>query len=218
MHGFYQTTKTTMALASILETLNKWDTWLFLKINSDWTSPFWDNSFPFLRDKMVSTPLYIFLLLFVFINFGWKSWKWLLLVIATVILSDQFSSTFVKYAFDRVRPCNEPALADQIRILVNYVPQSPSFTSSHAVNHFALATYFYQTLKTYLGKWAYLFFIWAGMVAYGQVYVGVHYPGDILGGALVGALIGWVTSWIFNKKIGMPALIDKGKLTVGNAK
>ncbi|WP_447643040.1 MULTISPECIES: phosphatase PAP2 family protein [Chitinophagaceae] len=205
-----------MVLASVLDTLNKWDTWLFLKINTQWTSPFWDSAFPFLRDKMVSTPLYIFLLLFVFINFGWKSWKWLLLVIVTVILSDQFSSTFVKYFFDRVRPCNEPTLRDQIRILVNYVPQSPSFTSSHAVNHFALATYFYRTLKPYFDKWAYLLFLWAGMVAYGQVYVGVHYPGDILGGAVVGALIGWFTSMVFLKKIKMPELIDYGRLTIDN--
>lgn len=120
----------------------------------------------------------------------------------------------MKYFFNRVRPCNEPSLADRIHILVNYVPQSPSFTSSHAVNHFALATFFFQTLKPYFGNWAYLLFLWAGTVAYGQVYVGVHYPGDILGGALVGGLIGWFTSLIFNKKIGMPAFIDKSKLSV----
>ncbi len=201
-----------MALASILETLNKWDTWLFLKINGQWTSDFWDHAFPFLRDKMVSFPLYLFLLLFVFINFGWKSWKWLLLVIVTVILSDQFSSTFVKYFFNRVRPCNDVSLQDQIRILVNYIPQSPSFTSSHAVNHFALGTYFYFTLKPYFGKWAYLFFLWAGIVGYGQIYVGVHYPGDVLGGAVVGLLIGLLTSTIFNKKIGMPVRLEKGHL------
>jgi len=118
--------------------------------------------------------------------------------------------------FDRVRPCNEPSLHEQIRILVNYVPQSPSFTSSHAVNHFSLATYFYRTLKPYIGKWSYLFFLWAAMVAYGQVYVGVHYPGDILGGAVVGLLIGWFTSQIFNKKIGMPKLMDNGPLAVDN--
>ncbi|MFT4203626.1 MAG: phosphatase PAP2 family protein [Chitinophagaceae bacterium] len=193
-----------MVIASVLDTLNQWDTWLFLKINTQWTSPFWDNVFPFLRDKMVSIPLYVFLLLFVFLNFGWKSWKWVLLVIVTVILSDQFSSSFIKYIFGRVRPCNEPNLREQIRILVNYVPQSPSFTSSHAVNHFAVATYFYKTLKPYIGKWAFLFFLWAAMVGYGQIYVGVHYPGDVLGGAVAGMLIGLLTSFVFNKKIGMP--------------
>lgn len=205
-----------MVLASVLDTLNKWDTALFLKINSQWTSPFWDNAFPFLRDKMVSFPLYLFLLFFVFYNFGWKSWKWLLLVVVTVILSDQFSSTIVKYLFNRVRPCNDPSLADHIRILVNYIPKSPSFTSSHAVNHFAMGTFFYKTLKPYFGNWAYLFFLWAAMVGYGQIYVGVHYPGDVLGGALVGLLIGLFTALIFNKKIGMPKLIDNGQLTVDN--
>ncbi len=190
----------------ILEFLNQWDTWLFLKINHDWTGAFGDAVLPLARSKNIWMPLYFFLLLLVIYNFGWKSWTWLLFAVLTVVVSDQVSSSLVKYLFNRTRPCNLPALQAYIRVLVFYRPQSPSFTSSHATNHFAMAAYFYLTLKPYIHKWAYLFIFWAALICYAQVYVGVHYPGDVLGGALVGWFLGWITSNIFNKKIGMPAL------------
>lgn len=189
--------------SDLLSTLNAWDTWLFLKINTQWISGVGDVVFPIIRNSKTTIPLYVFLLFFVFRNFSWKSVLiWLLAVIFTIGLSDQFSSTFLKNFFDRVRPCNEPSLAGQMRFLLSYRPRSGSFTSSHAVNNFALATFFFTTLKTYFSKWSYLFFVWAALICYAQVYVGVHYPGDVLGGALVGWLIGWSTASVFNEKQG----------------
>lgn len=82
---------------------------------------------------------------------------------------------------------------------------SSSFTSSHAVNHFALAMFIFTTFKR-LSKWWALIFVWAFMIGYSQVYVGVHFAGDILCGALVGLLIGYLPAKLFNKKIGLPHL------------
>ena len=92
-------------------------------------------------------------------------------------------------------------MADNIRILVNYCPMSSSFTSSHACNHFAMACFVFFTLRQ-TGKWWIAIFIWAFLVSYAQVYVGVHYPVDVLGGALLGSLIGFGTSRIFRWQSG----------------
>ncbi|AYD47011.1 phosphatase PAP2 family protein [Arachidicoccus soli] len=191
----------------MLETLNKWDTWLFLKINTQWHNSFFDAVIPWWRDQNTWLPLYLFLLLFVFINFGWKAWSWLLFVIITVTLSDQLSSHFMKYYFHRPRPCQNETLKYQVRLLLNYCPGNPSFTSSHAANHFSVGMFFFYTLKPYFKKWSWLFVFWAATISYGQVYVGIHYPGDILGGTVIGIGIGTLTYFLFNKYFGMPPLL-----------
>ena len=94
-------------------------------------------------------------------------------------------------------------MADGLRVLVNYRPQSFSFTSSHAFTHFAMATFFYLTLKKYLGNWMLLAFAWAAIIAYAQVYVGVHFPADVVGGAVFGILVGYLLGKLFNKQFGL---------------
>ena len=96
------------------------------------------------------------------------------------------------------------------RLLLNHCPGSGSFTSSHAANHFGLAFFIYLTLKPYLKKWGYLFFLWAATVSYAQVYIGVHYPIDVISGALLGSAIGYFTSLQFNKRFIL-SLIDHQK-------
>ena len=119
----------------------------------------------------------------------------------TAIISDLTSSSLIKHLVFRLRPCHNPAIADNIRVLASYCPVSSSFTSSHACNHFALATFIYITLhKT--SRWWVAIFAWAFSIAYSQVYVGVHYPMDIFCGALIGSLIGDGTSRIFHHQFG----------------
>jgi undecaprenyl-diphosphatase len=89
---------------------------------------------------------------------------------------------------------------DSVRFLLSYKPQSSSFTSSHATNHFALAAFFYFTLKKYFNKWGLLFFCWAFMICYAQVYVGVHYPFDVICGGIIGFSIGYGFARFFNLK------------------
>ena len=184
----------------MLTILKNWDRWLFTKINQDWTTPFLDNLFPFWREAMTWIPLYLFLLLFVLINFGKKAWPWILFLILTVTITDQVSSHVLKPLVNRPRPCHDVLLADHIRLLLGYCSDSRSFTSSHAANHFGVGIFIFCTLKTYLKNWSYLFLLWAATVSYGQIYIGVHYPLDVLGGALLGSTIGYLMALFINKR------------------
>jgi undecaprenyl-diphosphatase len=112
-------------------------------------------------------------------------------MILLVIASDQFSSTFLKDFFHRIRPCN--ALPD-VNILVGCTG-SYSFPSSHAVNNFAAALYFGKIFPKF--KW--LLISIAALMALGRSYVGVHYPSDVVGGAIIGGILGYLFSLIVLK-------------------
>ena len=187
----------------MLTALKNWDRWLFTKINQDWTTPFLDTLFPFWREAMTWIPLYLFLLLFVLINFGKKAWPWIIGLVLTVAITDQISSHILKPLVNRPRPCHDVLLADHIRLLLNYCSDSRSFTSSHAANHFGIGIFIFYTLKPYFKNWTYLYLLWAATVSYGQIYIGVHYPLDVLGGALLGSGIGYLTAFYFNKKFAL---------------
>ncbi|HEX6333497.1 MAG TPA: phosphatase PAP2 family protein, partial [Flavisolibacter sp.] len=132
-----------------------------------------------------------------------KSGWFILLAVCTPALTDLLSSHIVKENIFRLRPCRDPNMLGQIRVLASYCPQSSSFTSSHAANHFGLATFLSMALRTVTGKWIYLTFLWALLIVYAQLYVGVHYPTDILGGAFIGVVAGLLTSWVFVHKAGV---------------
>ena len=186
------------------EAINKVDQKLFLIINHAFISPYTDKACLAFREPNTWIPLYIFMVTFAIWKFKSKSWIWILLFILTVTLSDQISSNFLKNYFNRIRPCGDPAFSQYVRLVLGRCPTSGSFTSSHAANHFSIAFFVIRTLKPYLLKWRYMFIIWACIVSYSQMYVGVHYPLDILGGTLLGLVIGYATSQFYLKKIGYP--------------
>jgi len=185
-----------------LHTILQGDYWLFSRINQVWTTPFLDFLFLFMREQELWYPFYLFLLVFATLNFRKKGWLWSAYFIMTVIISDLISSSLIKdHLVFRLRPCNNPAWADSIRFLANYCPSSSSFTSSHACNHFAMAMFIYRTLK-HTSPWWRLVFVWAFLISYAQVYVGVHYPLDVTCGAGLGLFIGWFTSRVFRYQGG----------------
>ncbi|HEY2728239.1 MAG TPA: phosphatase PAP2 family protein [Parafilimonas sp.] len=186
--------------------INNWDVELFHKINTEWTNSFLDHNFPWWRDATTWYPVYLFLFVFILMNFGWRAWTWILFIILNVTITDQLSSSVIKYWIPRLRPCADANMADKVRMLLNHCSGGLSFPSSHATNHFGAAVFIFCTLKKYCGRWIYLFFFWAASVCYGQVYVGVHYPTDVLGGAIIGSIIGYCVALIYNKKIGLPQL------------
>ena len=96
-------------------------------------------------------------------------------------------------------------MIDKVRMLLNHCSGGLSFPSSHATNHFGAAVFIFCTLKKYCGNWNIFFFLGC-IVSYGQVYVGVHYPTDVLGGAIIGSIIGYYVALIYNKKIGLPEI------------
>ncbi|MFM2146714.1 MAG: hypothetical protein RL732_1550 [Bacteroidota bacterium] len=181
------------------------DEWLLLHINGNWSNAVLDTLLPFFRETLFWYPLYGFLLLFMVSNFSSKGWWWVLAVVLTAATADLLSSQVIKELFFRLRPCQDPEVNAHIRFLIIYCPKSSSFTSSHATSHFAQAMFFYQTLKT-LTRYAGFFFLWAACIAYTQVYVGVHYPSDVLIGGLIGCGIGNLMAKIYHKQAGLLSL------------
>jgi undecaprenyl-diphosphatase len=187
----------------VLKTLTTIDHRFFIKINGEWHNPFLDTFLPLLRQSYLWIPLYFFLLVFAPLNFGKRGWLWSLFFIITASITDLISSRVIKGTVLRLRPCQNPELAETLRLIVNYCPGNSSFTSSHAANHFAVAMFIYTTFKKDVSKWWGLLFAWGFAISYTQVYVGIHYPLDVAGGAAVGCIIGYITAKIFIKKIGL---------------
>jgi undecaprenyl-diphosphatase len=172
---------------------------LFSNINGKWTNPFFDGLMPWLRHSNNWIPLYVVLLSFLIYKWGKNSWKWLVLVGVNVTLTDQISSHLFKPYFHRLRPCADPELMQQTRLLLDHCSGGFSFTSSHAANHFGIAVFLVVTLQPLLKNYRYLFLIWAAIIAYAQVYVGVHFPLDIFVGAIIGIIVGYFNGKLFHK-------------------
>ena len=184
---------------SLWQRLDEWDKALFIQLNSKCTNPVFDTLLPYFRDSVFWAPLYLFVLVFIALNFGIKGLWWSLAFICTVALTDVIGARVLKEGFERLRPCQDPEFSVHVRLLLKHCSGSYSFVSNHAANHFGIATFSYLTFRGLFRKWMYLAFVWAIFIAYAQVYVGVHYPLDVLGGAVLGILMGSITAWIFSK-------------------
>ncbi len=177
--------------------IDQWDKSFFLFLNTQLHIRFLDWLMPWWRTPSTWIPLYIFLFVFSIIKFKTRTIPWFIFIAITLTISDQLSSTVIKWWIHRPRPCQDPIIMAKERLLLSYCPGNPSFTSSHAANHYAAATFFVYTLKSYIKKWRYLFWFWAFTISYAQVYVGVHYPIDVVAGGILGFLIGWTISSIY---------------------
>lgn len=170
-----------------MEEIIREDQQAFLYLNGLGSQPY-DYFWLWLSKTWVWIPLYIIFLYLLYKNFGWKNLLYLLIFIALgVTVSDQLAGIF-KNGIMRFRPCNDPAIKGLMRIVKCGGPYG--FYSAHASNTFFIATFMsfmmgnrYRYLAVYL-------FIWAAFVSYSRIYIGVHYPMDILMGASVGFLIG----------------------------
>jgi len=174
-----------------------YDEWLFHILNGQCHNSFFDLVIPYWRSKYIWIPLYVFIASFLLINWKKRGLVILLFAIATVGVADFTSSKIVKPLVQRVRPCNDVTLTFEVRELVK-CGGGYSFTSSHATNHFAIAVFLIIVLNVFRRKWIrWALLAWAASIAYGQVYVGVHYPLDVITGAILGSLIGIIFANIF---------------------
>lgn len=167
-----------------MEQLLEWDRDLLLFFNgfhSSWADPVMLS----LTRTEVWIPLYAFFIYLIFRNYGKKGWIVLLGVVVTIVLADQITSSIMKPFFQRLRPSHEPGLEGVIHLVNGYRGGTYGFASSHAANTFGIATFLFLLFRSRY-RWITLVFIWAALMTYTRLYLGVHYPGDILAGGLVG--------------------------------
>lgn len=183
---------------SALEKILLWDKELFIAIHDGWSTSFLDTIMPYFRNPVFWIPVYLFLLYFCVKKYGLQGLLWILAMLVVFGITDFTSASIFKPYFGRLRPCNEPSLQEFIHNLVS-CGSGKSFPSSHSSNHFGISLFIIFTLgRTF--KWMnWPAMIWAVIVVIAQVYVGVHYPLDIVGGLLVGAFGAGLVSVILNK-------------------
>jgi undecaprenyl-diphosphatase len=171
----------------MLEQLNKWDRELFVYLNSLGIEEY-DGFWVFATNIKHWIPLYILFFTLFFIAFHWKK-----ALLNTAFLLSSFLTTlaftnFVKGITVRLRPNNNPELLDIIRIL--QTPSNYSFFSGHASCSFVVTTFVVLSLREKY-RWIYFAYIWPIILVMSRVYVGVHYPLDLMVGAIVGLLFGF---------------------------
>lgn len=183
----------------MIEQLVSWDRDIFFLINRNLSNSFFDLIMPWIREPFVWIPVYLFLIYLCFRWFGKKAWIWVLGAILCVSVSDRIASGAFKPAFKRPRPCHHTHLEQEVILRKRSgCGGAYGFASSHAANHFALSLFLWMLWKRRLKKYqALLLFFWASLISFAQVYVGVHFPADIV----AGAMIGMVTAFLIYKLI-----------------
>jgi undecaprenyl-diphosphatase len=185
----------------MLEKISQWDEQLFIFLNS-FHSDFLDPIMFQLTQTLPWIPLYIFLSYLIWKTYGRDSWWVFIAVGLSILLADKTTSALMKPFFERLRPCHDPTLEGLIH---NYGKCGGmyGFASSHAANSFAIATIMSLALSLRYFAISWLF-AWAIFFSYTRIYLGVHYPGDVIVGGLVGiisALISFYSLKTLNQKI-----------------
>ena len=179
----------------MLEQLIQFDQSLFFTINHGLSNSFFDWLMPALRNRFFWTPLYLFIIIFSIRTYGKQGWIMILFLGLTFGCTDFISSSLIKPTVQRLRPCNDPEIKSDVKNLID-CGSGYSFPSSHASNHFGLAVFL---IVMFFSKWKLILPIglfWAASISFAQVYVGVHYPVDILAGAMLGGMIGFIMGTI----------------------
>tara|TARA_R110002072_G_scaffold19684_3_gene72621 strand:- start:363 stop:923 length:561 start_codon:yes stop_codon:yes gene_type:complete len=182
-----------------MEQLLKWDSELFIFLNSLGQES-WDPIWLLISGTKTWIPFYLFLLFLVFKKFDLKIFgiAFLILILNTVF-TDTGSVWLFKEQFQRLRPCHVPDLLENMRLVKESCGGKYGFVSSHASNTFGLAVLMGGILKEHYSKSVGLLLFWSSLVALSRVYLGVHYPLDIICGAIYGAFCGYLSLRIFRK-------------------
>ncbi|NNF02503.1 MAG: phosphatase PAP2 family protein [Bacteroidia bacterium] len=173
-----------------MEKLVQFDRELFLTLNG-WNNEAMDFLMYWVSDKFTWVPYYLLIAILIYKMFGRKTWLILPFAGLLIVFSDQ-SSVFFKNFFERLRPCHDESISDLVHTVKGHCGGKFSFVSSHATNTFALATFIGGVFKPQWKYFIYVMLFWAVLSSYSRIYLGVHYPADVFGGAVLGALIGTV--------------------------
>ncbi|GMN08495.1 lipid A 4'-phosphatase [Croceitalea sp. MTPC5] len=182
----------------MLEELIQWDKAFFLYLNGLGTET-WDGFWMYLSRtlSLVTIPIFLLLLVLSYRTFGLKRMIVLVITVTLLITCTDQLSNFFKYGFGRLRPCYDNEIIDLMRLVKGYCGGKFSFFSAHAANSFTLATFFVFLLKHKYRILVPFLLLWAFLVGYSRIYIGVHFPLDVLTGILVGFLFGWVFSKLY---------------------
>ena len=180
----------------MFENLLEWDRELFLWLNGLGTS-FFDSFWLLLTHKATNVWVYLVVAAYYYKKRGVKPLLLLLLTVAVLILITDQTTNLFKNGVGRLRPCHDVEIGALVRLVKASCGGQYGFFSGHASNSFALATFFSLVWRPYSRKLAYFFFTLAALIAYSRVYVGVHYPLDILAGGVAGSLFGIIAFKIF---------------------
>jgi len=184
------------------------DQQLFLYLNSH-NSPFWDGVMYAISGIIIWVPFYLAILTYLGIKNKRKFWIILFFIVLGITLADRSSVVLFKNIIQRLRPCHEPVLEGLVHIVKGKCGGKYSFVSSHATNCFYVAVISALFVRK---KWFSISIIcWAAVVSYSRIYLGVHYPGDVICGTALGILIGWGIFKLY--EITDAKMISKKKLS-----
>lgn len=179
----------------MIELLRSIDTEIFLSLNNLY-SPFWDSFMSIFSGKMIWAPMYATIVYILYTNLDKRTATlYALAIILTIALADLTCARVLRPLAERLRPANlDNPISGMVHIVGNYRGGIYGFPSCHAANSFGLATILSliirkRTLTVFI-------FLWATVNSYSRLYLGVHYTGDLLVGAIIGSLIAFIVYWV----------------------
>jgi undecaprenyl-diphosphatase len=182
----------------MLEALNSVDKNLLLFFNH-LDNPVLDFLMYWASNKWIWIPLYAFLAFKIYKKFPQQFFLILVCVAVAIAVSDQLSSSIIKKAAMRLRPCHDPSISSDVHLVYGYCGGMYGFISSHASNAFTLFSFMFFLFRQEKSKMISVVLVWAIIVSYSRIYLGAHFPGDVLAGALLGFILGYLSYRLFQK-------------------